>query len=72
MENAKYALIENNVVTNIVLWDGDTSKWQPPHNAIVIKTNLAYIGDWWEESEGIFYRPIVEIESSDEQQADAQ
>lgn len=25
-----YALIENGMVANVILWDGDTDSWQPP------------------------------------------
>lgn len=31
-----YLIIENNVVTNVVLWDGDTQTWTPPLNSIVL------------------------------------
>lgn len=29
-----YLIIENNVVTNICLWDGDINTWTPPLNSI--------------------------------------
>jgi hypothetical protein len=25
-----YALIENGIVVNVIVWDGDTSTWAPP------------------------------------------
>lgn len=28
-----YAIVESGVVTNVVLWSGDTSAWQPPQGA---------------------------------------
>lgn len=31
-----YLIIENNVVTNIVVWDGDTSQWTPPTGSIAL------------------------------------
>ena len=31
-----YLIIESNVVTNIVLWDGDTSQWTPPQGSIAL------------------------------------
>ena len=31
-----YLIIESNVVTNIVVWDGNTDTWQPPVNSIQI------------------------------------
>lgn len=30
---SKWAVIQGGVVTNIVLWDGDTATWQPPADA---------------------------------------
>ena len=34
--NQNYLIIENNVVTNVCLWDGDTTKWTPPANSITL------------------------------------
>jgi hypothetical protein len=34
MTNQNYLIIENNVVTNIVLWNGDNTAWQPPVGSI--------------------------------------
>lgn len=31
-----YLIIESNVVTNVCLWDGDTSKWTPPLGSIAL------------------------------------
>ena len=31
-----YAIIESNVVTNICLWNGDTTQWTPPLGSIAI------------------------------------
>lgn len=31
-----YLIIEQNVVTNCVLWNGDTSQWTPPQGSIVL------------------------------------
>ena len=36
MTTQNYLIIENNVVTNIVLWDGDTNIWQPPADSIAL------------------------------------
>ena len=36
MTNQNYLMIEENVVTNIVLWDGNTQTWQPPQDAIML------------------------------------
>jgi hypothetical protein len=29
-----YLIVEQNVVTNVCLWDGDTTKWTPPSGSI--------------------------------------
>jgi len=31
-----YLIIENNVVNNIVLWNGNTSQWTPPSGSIAL------------------------------------
>lgn len=31
-----YLIIENNVVTNVVIWNGDTSQWTPPKGSIAL------------------------------------
>ena len=31
-----YLQIENNMVTNSVMWDGDTTNWQPPQDSIAL------------------------------------
>jgi hypothetical protein len=36
MTAENYLVIENNVVTNIVIWDGDVNTWQPPADSIVL------------------------------------
>ena len=34
--NQNYLIIEANVVTNVCVWDGDTTIWTPPINSIAI------------------------------------
>jgi hypothetical protein len=34
MTTQNYLIIESNVVTNIVLWDGNPDTWQPPVDSI--------------------------------------
>lgn len=29
-------MIQENIVTNIVLWNGETSQWNPPNDAIML------------------------------------
>ena len=36
MTTQNYLVIENNVVTNTVVWDGDTNTWQPPTDATML------------------------------------
>ena len=31
-----YLIIENNVVTNVVVWNGDTTQWVPPQGSIAL------------------------------------
>ena len=33
---SNYLVIESNIVTNVVVWDGDTSIWTPPASSIVL------------------------------------
>jgi len=34
MTTQNYLIIENNVVTNVVFWDGNTQDWTPPSDSI--------------------------------------
>jgi len=34
--NQNYLIIESNIVTNVVVWNGDTSIWTPPANSIAL------------------------------------
>ena len=36
MTTQNYLIIEANVVTNLVVWDGDTSIWTPPEGSIAL------------------------------------
>lgn len=36
MTTQNYLVVENNVVTNIVVWDGNTQEWQPPADATML------------------------------------
>jgi hypothetical protein len=57
--STRYVLVKDNVVYNAILWDGNLETWQPPDDGtIAIQNSSAGIGDWWEESESRFYRPI--------------
>jgi len=36
MTTQQYFIVQNNVVTNLVVWDGDTNSWQPPADATML------------------------------------
>lgn len=59
METMRYAMVKDNVVYNVCLWDGLLETWQPPDDGTVMIANeWVSPGDWYEASEGRFYRPI--------------
>lgn len=31
-----YLIIESNIVTNVVVWNGDTTQWTPPQGSIAL------------------------------------
>jgi hypothetical protein len=37
MTTQNYLMIQENVVTNIVAWDGNVNTWQPPSDATMIE-----------------------------------
>jgi hypothetical protein len=36
MTTQNYLMIQENIVTNICVWDGDTNTWQPPQDATML------------------------------------
>jgi hypothetical protein len=46
MTTQNYLVVENNVVTNIVLWDGDTNTWQPPADATMLVQSTTPAMTW--------------------------
>lgn len=36
MTTQNYLMIQQNVVTNVCLWDGNTDNWQPPSDSTMI------------------------------------
>jgi hypothetical protein len=36
MTNQNYLMIQENVVSNVCVWDGDTNTWQPPSDATIL------------------------------------
>jgi hypothetical protein len=41
-----YLIIEQNVVTNIVIWNGDTSQWTPPQGSIALTQGTTPFITW--------------------------
>lgn len=58
-EAIRYAMIKNEIVENISLWDGDVNRWQPPQDMLVIPAP-DNIGVKWRYVNGEFLQPIVE------------
>lgn len=60
MDKRYWLVIKDNYVIDYVIWDGITPYTYPlPHDSI--KEDIdghAGIGDWYEASEDIFYRPL--------------
>lgn len=56
--SSRYAVIDqNNLVTNVIMWDGVT-QWQPPAGYVVKETQEAAIGDIWMEGLQDYVRPL--------------
>jgi len=55
-----WVIIKDNYVINKVVWDGETEWTYPfPHDMILEdETGGPGIGDWYEETENLFYRPL--------------
>lgn len=53
----RWAMIENNVVVNICLWDGLVTTWQPPAGVEMV---LApdHIGRDWKYENGKWIEPV--------------
>ena len=55
MTAIRYAMIRDGKVENISLWDGDTTRWQPPEDMLVIPApdhvgvGWGYDGSNWSE-----------------------
>jgi hypothetical protein len=59
MEAKRYAMVKDNIVYNVCLWDGNILRWQPPNDGtIMIANDWAGVGDWWKADEQTFYRAL--------------
>jgi hypothetical protein len=53
-----YAILKDGYVINRILAD-EMPTYPFPHDSIYEDVEgITYIGDWYEEAEGIFYRPV--------------
>ena len=55
----RYALIENEIVVNVILWNG-TNEWTPPENVTLVLVDEGWgfgVGDLY--IDGVFYRPVA-------------
>jgi len=41
-----YLVIENGIVVNAVVWDGNTETWTPPENLILMAEDAAKVKGW--------------------------
>ena len=51
----RYAIVENNEVTNVTLWDG-VSEWSPPEGSIAVACSDE-VGPGWTYEDGTFVAP---------------
>lgn len=57
-----YAIVSNGVVTNIILWDGNTKNWQPPTGSQAIQVSAeSVMGIGSTYSNGIFSAPPAHL-----------
>lgn len=56
----RWVIIKSNYVIDVIAWDGVTPYEYPfPHDSMLEDATYSVgIGDWYEVSEGIFYRPL--------------
>jgi hypothetical protein len=47
MTTQGYLIIENNVVTNVVMWDGNLSTWTPPTGSIQVVQDTIPVLLWF-------------------------
>lgn len=56
-----YLLIQNNVVTNVCVWDGNPATWTPPQGAVmkVQATTPAVIWAWDENKQDSVLKEVL-------------
>jgi hypothetical protein len=54
----RIAIVKNNVVVNVIIIEDGVALPAIDPDTLYIENGWVGIGDWWEESEGRFYRPM--------------
>ena len=57
----RWLILKANYVIDVILWDGLTSYTYPfPHDTMMEDPTgeAVGIGDWYESTEGVYYRPL--------------
>lgn len=57
-EVIRYAMIRNNIIENISLWNGDTFTWQPPEDILCIPAP-DHVGIGWRYIDEQWLEPII-------------
>jgi hypothetical protein len=60
MTTQNYLIIENNIVTNIVMWDGNLNTWTPPVNSIQIVKETVTTKLWDSFSQTIDGKTVID------------
>ena len=55
MTTQNYLIIENNVVTNNVIWDGNTADWTPPADSVQLIQATTFAKIWMYDKESNSY-----------------
>jgi len=59
MSDQTYAIIDDGIVVNIVVWDGNTETWQPPEGSTAVEiTAEQVVGVGYTYSAGQFEAPV--------------
>lgn len=56
----KYALIRNNIVENVIVWNGDTNVWAPSADVVAVECP-ENVGVGWRYSNSGFLTPTVDV-----------
>ncbi|MDK3423309.1 tail fiber assembly protein, partial [Escherichia coli] len=71
--NASYAVIENGMVVNVIVWDGEAEFTVPDNQQLINISDISeQPGIGWAYSDGVFTAPLPPERSHDELVADAE